>query len=201
MKSTFRKLAWTSFSPRMERGLVLALSLSATVLPRAAAQDDRSTGPRGAAGLHPGARFRFAPQEKMTGWARCPANPMTTGDSIWADEFAGREVRLGSAVIRLAPMSGFSFLNLDDNAIQLQLTSGALNVTVRRLGGDDDFEIDTPNLAFTALQPGHYRFEASNDGNYTVISVREGDGEADGGGQSFPLRGGRKRGTFSGAGN
>ena len=196
MKSTFRKLAWTSL---VWSGLVLALSLSATVLPRAAAQDDDPPARVARLGYIQGSvSFRPAGEDDWVG--AVPNRPMTTGDSIWADENSRAEVQLGSAVIRLAPMSGFSFLNLDDNTIQLQLTSGALNVTVRRLGGDDDFEIDTPNLAFTALQPGHYRFEASNDGNYTVISVREGDGEADGGGQSFPLRGGQ-RGTFSGAGN
>ena len=196
MKSTFRKLAWTSL---VWSGLVLALSLSATVLPRAAAQEDDPPARVARLGYIQGSvSFRPAGEDDWVG--AVPNRPMTTGDSIWADENSRAEVQLGSAVIRLAPMSGFSFLNLDDNTIQLQLTSGALNVTVRRLGGDDDFEIDTPNLAFTALQPGHYRFEASNDGNYTVISVREGDGEADGGGQSFPLRGGQ-RGTFSGAGN
>ena len=195
MKSTFRKLAWTSL---VWSGLVLALSLSATVLPGAAAQDDDPPARVARLGYIQGSvSFRPAGEDDWVG--AVPNRPMTTGDSIWADENSRAEVQLGSAVIRLAPMSGFSFLNLDDNTIQLQLTSGALNVTVRRLGGDDDFEIDTPNLAFTALQPGHYRFEASNDGNYTVISVREGDGEADGGGQSFPLRGGQ-RGTFSGAG-
>jgi hypothetical protein len=80
-------------------------------------------------------------------------------------------------------MTGFSFLNLDDNTVQIQLTSGAINITVRRLGDDDDFEVDTPNQAFTVFQPGHYRVEASADGSYTVISVRAGEGEATGNGQ------------------
>jgi uncharacterized protein DUF6600 len=106
-------------------------------------------------------------------------------------------VQLGMAVIRLAPMTGFSFLNLDDDTIQIQLTSGAVNITVRRLGGDDDFEVDTPNLAFTITQPGHYRVQAGADGDDTVVSLRAGEGEATANGQAFTLRGGQV-GDFSG---
>jgi hypothetical protein len=54
-------------------------------------------------------------------------------------------VQLGSAVIRLAANTGFSFLNLDDDTVQIQLTSGAISFTVRRLGDEDDFEVDTQN--------------------------------------------------------
>jgi hypothetical protein len=122
---------------------------------------------------------------------------MTTGDQLWTDQNSRAEVQLGSAVIRLAPMTGFSFLNLDDHTVQIQLTSGVINFTVRRLHDNDDLEIDTPNLAFTVYQPGHYRFEASADGNTTIVSVRAGDGEATGYGQNFELRGGQQ-GYFSG---
>src|SRR5208282_3918290 len=126
-----------------------------------------------------------------------PNRPMTTGDQLWTDQGSRAEVQLGSAAIRLAPNTGFSFLDLDDNTVQVQLTSGAIYVTVRRLHDDDDFEIDTPNQAFTIFQPGHYRVEVGADGNYTVISVRAGDGESTGGGQSYELRGGQ-RATLSG---
>lgn len=70
---------------------------------------------------------------------------MTSGDQLWTDRDSRAEVQLGSAVIRLAPNTGFSFLNLDDDTVQVQLSSGAINVTVRRLDNNDDFEIDTPN--------------------------------------------------------
>jgi hypothetical protein len=109
-----------------------------------------------------------------------PNRPMTTGDKLWADQDSRAEVQLGSAVIRLAPNTGFSFLNLDDNTVQIQLSSGAISVTVRQLNDGDDFEVDTPNLAFTVSRPGHYRVEASEDGSNTSISIREGDGEATG---------------------
>ncbi len=126
-----------------------------------------------------------------------PNRPMSTGDQLWSDEDSRAEVQLGSAVIRLSAMTGFSFLNLDDHTVQIQLTAGAINVTVRRLGEDDVFEVDTPNQAFTVFQPGHYRVEASADGTYTVISIRAGEGESTGSGQTYPLHAGQQ-GTFSG---
>jgi hypothetical protein len=131
-------------------------------------------------------------------WVQAVANrPMTTGDRLWADRDSRAELQLGSAAIRLNANTGFSFLNLDDNTVQIQLTSGAVNVRIRRLDQNDVFEIDTPNLAFSIYQPGNYRVEASDDGTYSVVSIREGEGEATGNGQTYTLHAGQ-RGTFSG---
>ena len=133
-----------------------------------------------------------------TDWVQAaPNRPMTTGDKLWADQNSRVELQLGSAVIRLSANTGFSFLNLDDNTVQIQLTSGTLNVRVRRLDRNDVFEVDTPNLAFSIYQPGSYRVEASEDGTYSVVSLREGEGEATGNGQTYTLHAGQ-RGTFSG---
>jgi hypothetical protein len=73
---------------------------------------------------------------------------------------------------------------LDDNTVQIQLTSGSVNVRVRRLDRDDVVEIDTANLAFSVTQPGSYRVEASEDGTFSVNSIREGGGESTGNGQT-----------------
>src|SRR6266853_1520024 len=64
-------------------------------------------------------------------WVQAVSNwPMTTGDQLWADQDSRAEVELGSAVIRMAANTGFSFLNLDDRTVQIQLTSGSLNISV-----------------------------------------------------------------------
>jgi hypothetical protein len=133
-----------------------------------------------------------------TDWVQAaPNRPMTTGDKLWADQDSRAELQLGSAMIRLSANTGFSFLNLNDNTVQIQLTSGTLNVRVRRLDRNDVFEVDTPNLAFSIYQPGSYRVEASEDGTYSVVSLRQGDGEVTGNGQTYTLHAGQ-RGTFSG---
>ena len=191
MRTILRKIGWYS--------ALLGLALATIAIPKSAsAQDDQDDPPGRVARLgYMEGSVSFQPAGEDDWVGAVPNRPMTTGDKLWSDVDSRAEVQLGSAVIRLSAMTGFSFLNLDDNTIQIQLTSGVINVTVRRLNDDDDFEVDTPNLAFTALQPGHYRIEAGQDGTTTTISVRAGEGEATGYGQSYPLRGGQL-GYFSG---
>jgi hypothetical protein len=131
-------------------------------------------------------------------WVTAVVNrPMTTGDKLWADHDSRAELHLGSASIRLGANTGFSFLNLDDNTTQLQLTEGALRIRVQRLNRDEIFEVDTPNLAFSVLSPGIYRIGVNEAGDTTVVVVRQGEGEATGGGQSFSVHA-NESGTFTG---
>jgi hypothetical protein len=131
-------------------------------------------------------------------WVGAVSNrPITTGDKIWADQDSRAELSLGSAIIRLAPNTGFSFLNLDDRTAQIQLTAGSIDIRVRQLNRDEIFEVDTPNQAFSIYRAGNYRVDASDDGSYTVISVRDGEGESTGNGQSYTVHAGQ-RATFSG---
>lgn len=180
---------------------LLALALATQLLPtRAAAQDSEQQDdpPTRVARLgYMEGSVSFDPASE-TDWVQAvPNRPMTTGDRLWADQASRAEVQLGSAVIRMSQNTGFSFLNLDDHTVQIQLTSGALNIRVRRLGEYDYFEVDTPNLAFTVSQPGRYRVEASEDGTYTMVSVRDGGGDATGNGQTYTLNAGQQ-GMFSG---
>jgi hypothetical protein len=178
--------------------LLVGVALLTTALPQRAAAQDQDDPPGRVARLgYMQGSVSFQPAGESDWVQAVPNRPMTTGDKLWTDQGSRAEVALGSAVIRLAANTGFSFLNLDDRTIQIQLTSGLLNINVRRLDRDDVFEVDTPNLAFSVFQPGRYRVEASEDGDYTVISVREGEGESTGNGQTYTLHAGQ-RGTFSG---
>src|SRR6266853_1797652 len=184
-------------------GALLALALATVAFPRnTAAQDQPYQGqddpPSRVARLgYMEGSVSFDPAGEQDWVEATPNRPMTTGDKIWADKGSRAELQLGSASIRLSENTGMSFLNLDDRTVQVQLTSGTVNVRVRRLSRDDVFEIDTPNQAFSVYQPGSYRLEASEDGSYTVISVREGQGESTGNGETFTMHAGQ-RGTFSG---
>jgi hypothetical protein len=196
MDKTLKKLGWWS--------AVLGIAFATIVLPtRAAAQDqdqqDQQDDPpsrvarlgymEGSVSIQPAGE---------TDWVGAvPNRPLTTGDKLWADKDSRAELQLGSATIRLDANTGFSFLNLDDTTVQIQLTSGSVNVRVRQLDQNAVFEIDTPNLAFSVSQPGSYRVQASEDGTYTMVSVREGGGESTGNGQTYTLHPGQK-GTFSG---
>jgi hypothetical protein len=179
--------------------LVVAL-VTVTLPTRAVAQDQdqQDDPPTRAARLgYMEGSVSFLPAGE-TDWVGAVDNrPMTTGDKLWADKDSRAELQLGSAVIRLSANTGVSFLNFDDQRVQLQLSSGAINVRVRRLNNNDLFEIDTPNLAFSIYQPGSYRLEASEDGTTTIASIRAGESEATGNGQTYTLHAGQ-RVTFSG---
>ena len=53
----------------------------------------------------------FQPAGETDWVGAVPNRPMSTGDQLWTDENSRAEVQLGSAVIRLAPLTTFSFLN------------------------------------------------------------------------------------------
>jgi hypothetical protein len=121
-------------------------------------------------------------------WVDATINrPMTTGDKLWADAGARAAIHIGSASINLSESTGFSFLNLTDGTAQLQLTSGTIRVRVKRLGDQENFEIDTPNLAFTVLRPGVYKISVNDTGDTTVIEARSGQGEVTGGGSAYTV--------------
>jgi hypothetical protein len=122
---------------------------------------------------------------------------MTTGDKLWCDQDGRAEVRIDSFALRLGAQTGFSFLNLDDNVVQVRLTEGSLNIRVRRLDDNQTLEIDTPNLAFNILRTGSYRIDVNENGDATLVTVREGQGEVTGGGSAYPIRAGESA-NFSG---
>lgn len=132
-------------------------------------------------------------------WTSAVLNrPLTLGDKLWTDENSRAELDIGDAVIRLGSTTGFSFLNLDDQTAQMQVTAGTVIVHVRTLSSGEQDEIDTPNLALTLQQPGTYRIEVSDTGDTTIVKVDDGAALATGGGQSYPLTA-QQSVTFTGA--
>ena len=131
-------------------------------------------------------------------WVSAVINrPLTTEDKLWTDREARAELHIGSAAIRMKGETGFSFLNLTDRIVQIRLTTGTINVRLRRLEEDEIFEVDTPNLAFSLLRPGDYRIEVNEAGDATVVTVRRGEGEVTGGGQAYTVHA-QERATFYG---
>jgi hypothetical protein len=128
-----------------------------------------------------------------------PNRPITTSDKLWADTPGSRaELDIGGAVIRIGSDTGFSFLNLDDNVAQMQVTAGTVIVRVRELLENQTYEIDTPNIALLLDQPGMYRVDVADTGDSTVVRVSEGQAEASDGDQSYPIYN-QQMVTFAGA--
>lgn len=116
-----------------------------------------------------------------------PNRPMVTGDDLWADENSRAEVHIGSTAVRLGPKTGITFLELDDRTTQIRLAEGSLLLRVRHLDDDDNYEVDTPNLAFSLKQPGEYRLDVSEDGSQTNVTVWHGRGRVTGGGYTYSV--------------
>ncbi len=126
-----------------------------------------------------------------------PNRPMVTGDDLWADENSRAEVHVGSTAIRLGAKTGITFLALDDHTTQIRLAQGSMILRVRHLDDADSYEVDTPNIALTLLQPGEYRVDVSEDGSRTVTNVWHGRGRVTGGGFSYTVVAGQSA-TFTG---
>jgi hypothetical protein len=129
--------------------------------------------------------FRPAGEEDWV--TAVPNRLMVTGDDLWADEDARAEVHVGSAALRLGSKTGITFLALDDHATQIRLAQGSLILRLRHVDDDETYEVDTPNIAFTLLQPGEYRVDVSEDGNQTITTVWHGRGRVTGGGFTYTV--------------
>src|SRR6202042_3034125 len=122
---------------------------------------------------------RVARLEYMTGsvsvqpggvddWVQGSANrPLTNADNIWADKDSRAELNVGTGFLRIDSESSLTLTNVDNDAVQVQLHQGALNVHVGKLYGGEVYEIDTPNLAFTVTKSGDYRFDVDPNGDRT----------------------------------
>jgi hypothetical protein len=121
-------------------------------------------------------------------WAQAPLNrPLVAGDRLWTDAGARDEAQFGPAVARMDADTLLTVLAADDRTTQLQVSQGRVDVHVRRLAPGETVEVDTPNLAFVARQPGDYRLAVAPDGSTTDVTVLRGAGDAYGDGSSLAL--------------
>jgi hypothetical protein len=141
----------------------------------------------------------FAPAGEEDWAVAQPNRPVVTGDRLWADAGSHFELQIGAASVRIGSETSVNVLNLDDQVGQFQLAQGTLNLRVRRVSGDQFYEIDTPNLAFSVRRPGEYRIDVDPQGNTTTLRVRSGEGEAWGEGAAYVIGAGQSY-TFSGEG-
>src|SRR6266702_6735850 len=179
--------------------LAAAILLLLQIVPVALAQDyDRDDPPTraGRIGFVEGS-VSFQPGGQGDWLQAVPNRPLTVGDNLWVDRDSRAEVQIGSTSIRLGPETSLTFLDLGNNVTQLRLSMGSLFFRVRHYGGDDAFEVDTPNLAFNVNRPGQFRVTVNPNGDQTLATVFRGEAEVTGGGNSYRLIDGQ-RGTFSG---
>ncbi len=108
-------------------------------------------------------------------WAAAVLNrPLTQGDKLWNDAGARSELHVGSTAVQMSGQTSLEFTTLNDQTVQLAVTPGSAIARVRELPAGQRFEIDTPNLALTASQPGDYRVDVDPSSGTTTVTVRAG---------------------------
>jgi hypothetical protein len=134
-------------------------------------------------------------------WTPASLNyPLSEGDQVWTDQDGRAEIHVGSTALRLGAGTDFTFLSLDDQTIQVRLSTGSLNVKLRRLDPGDAFEIDTPNSIVSLESAGSYRVDVQEDGETSVVVVHQGQANVTAGTGSFTVNGDQS-GTVSGTGS
>jgi hypothetical protein len=126
-------------------------------------------------------------------WVAAVVNrPLTSADRVWSDKNARAELALGSASLRMNAETSMTFTNVGDEIVQVELDQGTLSLHVRHLFDGETYEIDTPNLAFTILKGGDYRFDVDPNADTTYVTVWHGEGEANGQGKGVKLHSGEQ---------
>ena len=103
-----------------------------------------------------------------------------------------RNCKSACGALRMNQATSLEFLNLDDSNVQLRLSEGSLLIHLRYLSGQESFEVDTPNLAFSLMSTGIYRIDVKPDLSATIVTVRDGQGEVTGPDQAFSLSSGQQ---------
>ena len=116
----------------------------------------------------------FAPAGE-TEWADAALNrPITAGDRLWTDKDSRAEMQVGSAVLHLDGQTFLDVTALDGEVLQARLNEGTVNARVRQLQPGENFEVDTPQLALRASQPGDWRIDVDPARHTTRVTVRSG---------------------------
>jgi hypothetical protein len=127
-----------------------------------------------------------------------PNRPLAVGDKLWTDKGVRAEVQAGSSIVRMDGRTQLTVLALDDQAVQLSVTQGTVYLRVRNLPEGENFEVDTPNLAYRAAYPGDYRIDVDPQRAVTRVTIHSGTGAVYGDkGQVLPMGGGQQV-TFKG---
>ncbi|MGB9421600.1 MAG: DUF6600 domain-containing protein, partial [Candidatus Acidiferrum sp.] len=126
-------------------------------------------------------------------WGLAQRNrPVTIGDKIWVDKDSRAELQAGQIAIHMGGMTALSFLNLDQNVTQIRLPEGKINFRVREIREGENYEIDTPNLAFTVKQAGAFRIDVNENGDFSSVTAIRGAGEIAASGQVYPVKAGER---------
>lgn len=188
MNTRLMDRGWSErFEPARKILLLAVLCLAVGALGRARAEESDPSS-RVARISYIKGRVSMQPSES-DGWVEARINhPLTSGDQLWTEAYSRSELQIGNASLQIDASTQLRLLELSDEVLQIEVTQGVVNLHVRRLERGATVEVDTPNAAVSALEPGTYRIEVAAEQDRTLVQIREGSAEAAGERQSFNLR-------------
>lgn len=118
----------------------------------------------------------YAPAGQQS-WSDISINrPLVAGDRLLTGDDSRAELQLGGASVRLASHTASSFVALNEQSAQIELSQGTLNLDVRYIDDGQSYEVDTPTVALVVKTAGEYRVDINDSDNSTTVSVFSGAG-------------------------
>ena len=131
-------------------------------------------------------------------WADGVLNrPITSGDRLSVGADGRAELQIGTASVHLDRSTGFEFIELDDDVMQMSLTEGVATMRVRTLGDRENIQVETPNATVHFRHPGDYTVQVDPATDRTIVRTRNGEAEVTGANKSFRVRA-DEEGAFTG---
>ncbi len=156
----------------LQRRLTVIAMLLALLCPAAFAQTDPPG--RVAALSHMEGSVAFAAAGESE-WIDAVLNrPVTRGDRLWSDRNSRAELHLGSGTVHMDGQTYLEMIALDERTMQASLQEGSLRLRLRNMDPGENVEVDTPQLAFRAMQPGDYRIDSDPARGITRVTVQNG---------------------------
>jgi len=122
-------------------------------------------------------------------WGEAVLNrPLTSEDRLFVDRDARAELQIGSATVHLDAETEFSFIDLDDDAMTMNLAEGRATIRIVRKRDSETIEVSTPNASVSLDRPGEYTIEVNDEGETTVVKSRSGEAEVADEGKSYTVR-------------
>jgi hypothetical protein len=198
MKSRLQPAMDTFNQRRLWRVVWLAAIVLVGLASTAFAQDEADPPGRVAALTYRQGGVVFAPQGDDE-WVELPQNrPLTAGDRLWTDRGARAELQVGTTTVHVDGESHLGVGEIDERVLKVILQQGSVNVRVREVAQGENIEVDTPNLAFRAVQAGDYRIDVDAATGVTRVSVQSGLSSVFGeGGESIDM-GASQQASFAG---
>ena len=103
-------------------------------------------------------------------WVSAGRNrPLTSGDRLATDPGARAQLQVGSTILRLDASSELEVVQLDDDAISLQLHGGSMTARVRNLTDAGEVDVHTAEGRFVLQRAGRYRIDRDRPASHLTV--------------------------------